>query len=53
MTDRRQSPSEHLAAYSYLQLLMRLGVRKCQVFACTRCGGHHKLSQCPWPVLSR
>lgn len=56
MNDRRTSVDAHMAAYTFLHLMLRLGVRSCQVYMlrpveCTRCGGNHPLSECKWPLI--
>ena len=41
ISNRRKSPSAHMALYNYLQLLMRLGVSHCQIlFSSPTCSGN-------------
>lgn len=45
-----------IAAYGYLALMLRHGVRTVPTFPlmqCTRCGGAHELSECKWPAVWR
>jgi hypothetical protein len=56
VTDHRTATGPHLAAYTYVHLLIRLGVRHFQVRMleeCTYCGGPHQRSQCPWPLVNK